>query len=90
MKCRHLRWAPHTLTPLQKAAYVELSQSILQELAKHEQTKFHFLFTGDELWMFYALDNRSIWMISWDDVDEIERLPHFQEKTIFTIFQWNW
>jgi hypothetical protein len=29
-------------------------------------------------------------MISWDDVDEIERLPHFQEKTIFTIFQWNW
>jgi hypothetical protein len=73
MKCQYLRWVLHTLTPLQKAANVELAQGMLHDLAKHEQIKFHFLFAGDELWMFYTYDHRTMWMISWDDVDEIER-----------------
>jgi hypothetical protein len=37
-----------------KAACVELAQEMLQELGKYEQSKFHFLFTGDESWMFYT------------------------------------
>jgi hypothetical protein len=29
-----------------------------------KQNKFHFLFTGDELWMFYVYDYRMMWMNS--------------------------
>jgi hypothetical protein len=54
MKCRHLRWVPHTLTAAQKVVRVELAERILQALAKHERSHFHFLFTGDESWMFYV------------------------------------
>jgi hypothetical protein len=36
----------------------ELAQSMLQALAKHEHANYHFLFTGDESWMFYAYDHR--------------------------------
>jgi hypothetical protein len=48
MKCRHLRWVPHMLTPAQKMMRTELVQSMFQALAKHEHTNHHFLFTGDE------------------------------------------
>jgi hypothetical protein len=48
MKCRHLRWVPHTLTPAQKLMRAELASSMLQALAKHEHTNYHFPFTGDE------------------------------------------
>jgi hypothetical protein len=85
MKYQHLRWVPHTLTPLQKAANVELAQEMFQELTKLEKIKFHFLFIGDELWMFYTYDHRTMWMISWDDVDTIERQLDCQEKTMLTI-----
>jgi hypothetical protein len=27
-----------------------------------------------------------MWVASWDDVDEIERPSHFQQKTMLTIF----
>jgi hypothetical protein len=30
MKCRHLRWVPHTLTAAQKAVHVELAERMLQ------------------------------------------------------------
>jgi hypothetical protein len=43
---------------IQKAARVELAQGMLEELAKHERTEFHFLLTGDESWMFSAHDRR--------------------------------
>jgi hypothetical protein len=48
MKCRHLRWVPHTLTPAQKLMRAELAQGMLQALAKHKHTNYYFLFTGDE------------------------------------------
>jgi ATPase subunit of ABC transporter with duplicated ATPase domains len=38
----------------QKVSRVELEQEMLQERAKYEQTKFHFLLTHHEPWMFYA------------------------------------
>jgi hypothetical protein len=85
-KCRHLRWVPHTLTLAQKLMCAELAQSMLQALVKHEHTNYHFVFTGDESWMFYAYDHRTRWVASWDDVDEIERPSHFHQKTMFTIF----
>jgi hypothetical protein len=57
MRCRQLRWVPHTLTPGQKLIRAELAQSMLQALAKHKHTNYHFLFTGDEPWMFYFYDH---------------------------------
>jgi hypothetical protein len=86
MKFQHLRWVPQTLTSIQKAARVEFAQGMLQELAKHEHTKFYFLFTRDEWRIFYAYDHRTMWVASWDDVDEIERRSHVQQKTMFTLF----
>jgi hypothetical protein len=35
----------------------ELVQNMLQVLAKH--TNYHFLFTGNTLWMFYAYAGRT-------------------------------
>jgi hypothetical protein len=86
MKYRHLRWVPHTLTPAQKQMRAELAQSMLQGLAKHEHTNYHFLFTGDESWMSHAYDRRTRWVAFWDDVDEIERPSHFHQKTMFPVF----
>jgi hypothetical protein len=62
-----------------------LVQTILQELKEHEQTQFNFLFTGDDLWMFYAYDHQTMWVTFWNHLDEIERLSHFLEKIIFRI-----
>jgi hypothetical protein len=86
MKCRHLRWVPHMLTAAQRVVRVELAERMLQALAKYERSHFHFLFTGDESRMFEACKYRTMWMPSWDDVDEIERPSHFQPKTVLTVF----
>jgi hypothetical protein len=51
----------------------ELAQSTLQALAKHQHANFHFSFTGDETWMFSAHDHQTMWVASWDDVEEIGR-----------------
>jgi hypothetical protein len=59
MKCRHLRWVPHTFTRAQKLMHAELVQSVLQALAKQKHTNYHSLFTGDESWTFYAYDRRT-------------------------------
>jgi hypothetical protein len=64
----------------------ELAQSMLHALVKPEHTNYHFLFPGDESWIFYAYDHRTRWVASWDDVDGIERPSHFHQKTIFTLF----
>jgi hypothetical protein len=86
MKLRHLHWVPHTFTPAQKLMRAELAQSMLQALAKHEHANYHFLFTGDQSWMFYAYDCRRRWVASWNDLDEIEWPSHFGQKTMFTVF----
>jgi hypothetical protein len=36
--------------------------------------------------MFYAYDHRTMWVVSWDDIDEIERLSDLEEKTMITVF----
>jgi hypothetical protein len=63
----------------------ELAQSMLEPLAKHEHTIYHFLLTGDESETFYADGHRTISVTSWDDVDEIERPSHFHQRTMFQI-----
>jgi hypothetical protein len=52
----------------------------------HQQANFHFLFTGDETWVFSANDHPTMWIASWDDVEEIGRPSHFRQKTMVTIF----
>jgi hypothetical protein len=86
MKCRHLRWVPHTVTQPQKDARVESAQAMLREAAKHQASNFRFLFTGDESWLVYAYRHKTMWADSWNDVKEIESPSHFHEKTMFVIF----
>jgi hypothetical protein len=64
----------------------ELAQSMLQAPAKHEHTNYHFIFTGDESWMFCAYDHPTRLVASWDDIDEFERPSHFHQKTMFAVF----
>jgi hypothetical protein len=54
MKFRHLHWVPYTLTAAQKVEGVELAERMLQALAKYKRSHFHFLFTGEDRWMFYV------------------------------------
>jgi hypothetical protein len=49
MKCRHVRWVPHTLTPAQKLMRAELAQIMLQALAKHQHGNYHFPFPIPEI-----------------------------------------
>jgi hypothetical protein len=86
MKCFQMRWVPHTLSALQKAKRAEYSRDMLHTLATHESTGFHFLFTGDESWMFYSYHQHTMWVASWEDVDEVERLSHYHKKTMLTAF----
>jgi hypothetical protein len=74
-----------TLTYAQKAACIELAQDLLQALGKHEPTRFRFLFAGDESFMCYADHHPTMWVLSWDHIEKVERSPDFQDKTIFTI-----
>jgi hypothetical protein len=64
----------------------ELAQSTIRALVKHQHTNFHFLLTNDETGMFSAHDHRAMLVASWDDVEEIGRPSHFQQKTMITIF----
>jgi DNA-binding MurR/RpiR family transcriptional regulator len=48
MKSQQLRWGLHTLAPAQKLMRAQLTQSMLQPLAKHEHRNDHFLLTCDE------------------------------------------
>jgi AraC-like DNA-binding protein len=79
MKCQHLRWML-ALTPVQKVMPTESAQTMLQTLPRHKHMNHHYLFTGDESWMFDAYDHRTRWVASWDDIDEIERPSHFRQK----------
>jgi hypothetical protein len=85
MRCHYLRWVPHTLPAGQKVVRGELAERMLQALAKHERSHFHFLFTCGESWMFYVNNHRTMSVPSWDDVDEIERPSHFQQNAMLII-----
>jgi hypothetical protein len=81
-----VRWGLHTLTAAQKAKRAEKIGSMLQTPESHAASNFHFLWTGDESWMFYECDHEKIWAASWEKVDELERTTHYHRKTIVTAF----
>jgi hypothetical protein len=85
----HLR-VPHMLVATQKVVPGELAQSMAQVLAKHKCCHSLFPFTFDEPRMFDVYNHRTIWVASWDDFGGIDRLSHFWQKTMLTVFQWNW
>jgi hypothetical protein len=59
---------------------------MLLTLRAHESTGFHFLFTGDESWMFYSYHERTQWVASWEEATEVERPSHYHRKTMLTAF----
>jgi histone-lysine N-methyltransferase SETMAR len=86
LKLRHMRWVPHTLTLEQKDKRAQLAGSMLIALEKHRASGFHFMFTGDESWLFYHYERECVWAASWEDIGEIERPSHHQKKTMMTVF----
>jgi hypothetical protein len=86
MKCCHLRWIPHTLTVAQKVEREDLTKIMLEILAKHATSKFHFLFPGDESWLLYAYHARTMWTLCPENVDEVQRASHAAKKTMMTVF----
>jgi hypothetical protein len=75
-KCCHLRWIPHTLAVHQKVEREDLAKLMLEILAKHAISNFHFLFTGDESWLLYAYHVPAMWTLCPANVDEIGRPSH--------------
>jgi hypothetical protein len=59
---------------------------MLLTLAKHQTSRFLFLFTSDESWMFYFYHREAMWVPSWSEVDDIERPSYFGRKTIIAVF----
>jgi hypothetical protein len=86
MKCCHLRWIPHTLTVGEKVAREHVAKNILEILATHAASNFHFLFTGDESWLLYAYHVRIMWTLCPENVDQVQRASHITEKTMPTVF----
>jgi transposase len=74
----HLRWIPHTLTPAQKVARVEIAKRMLGELAKHQASNFHFIYTGDESWFLDEYQQTNRWVPVWDDTPTVVRPSHRQ------------
>jgi histone-lysine N-methyltransferase SETMAR len=86
MKCYHMQWVPHTFTAAQQAKRREMAGSMLQTLESYAASNFHFLWTGDESWMFYGYHHEITWAASWEEVDELERPMHYHSKTMVTAF----
>jgi histone-lysine N-methyltransferase SETMAR len=86
LKYRHLKWVPHTLSEEQKAKRAKLAGCMLKALSNHQASNFHFLFTGDESWMFYIYQRTHMWALSFGAVEQIQRKTHHENKTMFTIF----
>jgi transposase len=59
---------------------------MLQMMESHAASNFHLLWTGDESWMFYEHDHETMWVASWEEVDELERPTHYHRKTMITPF----
>jgi hypothetical protein len=85
MKCDQMRYVSRTLTAGQKAKRAEMAGRKLQTLESHEASNLHFLWTGDELWMFYECHHETMWAASRGEVGELERLAHYRRKAIVTV-----
>jgi hypothetical protein len=86
MKYCHMGWVPRTLTAAQKVKSVDVAGSMLQRLESQTASNFHFLWIGDELWMFYEYHHEIMEAASWENVDELEQPTHYHGKTMITAF----
>jgi hypothetical protein len=84
MKCDQMRWVSRALTAGQKATGVEMAGRKLQTLESHEASNFHFLWTGDELWMFYECHHETMWAPSREEGGELEQPTHYRRKAMVT------
>jgi hypothetical protein len=60
--------------------------SMPETLESHTASNFHFLWTGDESWMFYEYRHEIMWAASWEEVDELQWPTHYDGKTMTTAF----
>jgi hypothetical protein len=78
------------LTVAQKVERQDLAKCMLENLAKHAVSNFHFhflfLFTGHESWLLNASHIGMISTLCPENVDEIERGCHRAQKTMLTAF----
>jgi hypothetical protein len=59
---------------------------MLVELRKHARSNFHFLFTGDETWVFYENPNTHMWVADIGELDKVQRKSHYAKKVMATVF----
>jgi hypothetical protein len=64
------------LTAEEKSKRADMAESMLRTVESHTASNFHFLWTGDESWMFYEPRHESMWGASWEEVDELEWPRH--------------
>ena len=85
-KSLHLKWVPKRLNYIQKELRVHLSKMILNELKKARKKKFKFILTGDESWFRYTYTVNRMWVMNFEEVDEIVEKSVNDKKTMVTIF----
>ena len=59
---------------------------ILNELKKARKKKFKFILTGDESWFRYTYTVNRMWVMDFEEVDEILEKSLNYKKTMVTIF----
>lgn len=86
LKSLHLKWVPQRLNYIQKELRVQYSKMILNELKKARKKKYKFILTGDESWFRYSYTVNRMWVIDFEEVDEIVEKSLNDKKTMVTIF----
>jgi hypothetical protein len=64
----------------------ELAETILEILAKHAASNFHFPFTGDESWVSYVYHVGTLRTLYPANSEEVQRPSRARPKTIGTVF----
>jgi hypothetical protein len=74
------------LAAAQKAKLMDVAGCMLQTLESHTAFNLHFLWTGDEPWMFCECYHEIMSAASWEEVDELDWPTHYHRKTMVTTF----
>jgi histone-lysine N-methyltransferase SETMAR len=69
-----------------KVAREHVAKNMLEILATHAASTFHFLFTGDESWLLYADHVRTMWTLCPENADQVQGASHVTKKTMATMF----
>jgi hypothetical protein len=81
-----MRWLPDTLTAARKVTQRERAAGMFQTLESHTASNFHFLWIGDESWMFHKCHHETMWAVSWEKVNELEWPTHDHKNTVVIAF----